>query len=828
MSATGGTGSQESVRQSVIVLGVIFVVWWFYFLAPPESSWQALKTSGGFFLLVLGLEIGAAFTTRHASPVSTSRAWLHSCAEICAWGFIFLFLRVWFFLPYPVMLGSPDIAGIPDTEVRPLFSSSESPLALTGNGVLAIGTLFLALLIAHKESQPRYRTVQQIRRLTTVLLVLKSLASLGVIALILGLSATTNCLHTWGIGPPDVRLRNLLLASFAFCWSVTLWRQCRQRLHAGDRSPASLLGIVIVPVQFLSFIVVVGAIIALLLTTIESVISATFALGEHRAEGSSPVYYFFVTGISYFGDHWFYRFTALIALLSFYYLIFYLLRRLTNGHGLSWADPVHWRTLPTDVYYQRSGSRLDNVNSRRKAYVASRVAAGKALSAITDSDMREKARIAPVLLTTSTVTFRIIGDPGEGDASQLRLDPFQPEQKTSFRNACVHPSSPADLDFAILSSDIIYPAGELMDYERALYRIYGKTAPSAHPAESQSRSVPIYAHPGNHDWYDDLRGFLLNLTFLSDKEFSDDTLKLRWPWANYTKFGRSRRKNEIQTLRKNFQLENLGGTPGTRTSYQQLPFFEMTFPEELPLVVIAVDTGCAGLIDDYQKTWLTNCLRDAEAKKQITVVLLSRPLYVDGKFDMSGDHIALYELLRTYKVDVVMAGDTHAYQHYLVHYEDQSGHQRTMHHIVNGGGGAYLSSPVVFTQLPTRLAQEHVYADIYEKTDDVTLLDVFPTADLLRKKFGWPSQREWKIPTGTCLEKFLRSLLEPLLLRLQLTNFLDHDWPPPLLQSAVHATLFKHDDNYELRLTPELAPDERTSIRPAWKHQEIIISAAKY
>ena len=55
-------------------------------------------------------------------------------------------------------------------------------------------------------------------------------------------------------------------------------------------------------------------------------------------------------------------------------------------------------------------------------------------------------------------------------------------------------------DFAIISSDVVYPAGELMDYERAVYRPYN------------GMNIPIYAIPGNHDWYDDLQGFLMKST----------------------------------------------------------------------------------------------------------------------------------------------------------------------------------------------------------------------------------------------------------------------------------------------------------------------------
>src|SRR5262249_57728185 len=55
------------------------------------------------------------------------------------------------------------------------------------------------------------------------------------------------------------------------------------------------------------------------------------------------------------------------------------------------------------------------------------------------------------------------------------------------------------------------------------------------------------------------------------------------------------------------------------------------------------------------------------------------------------DFKALQALLREHEVEVVMAGDTHDLEHYVERYR-AGGAERVMHHVVNGGGGAYLSS----------------------------------------------------------------------------------------------------------------------------------------
>ena len=51
---------------------------------------------------------------------------------------------------------------------------------------------------------------------------------------------------------------------------------------------------------------------------------------------------------------------------------------------------------------------------------------------------------------------------------------------------------------------------------------------------------------------------------------------------------------------------------------------------------------------------------------------------------------AIHHLLREHRVQVVMAGDTHYFEVYRENYE-ADGAFLTMHHFVNGGGGAYLS-----------------------------------------------------------------------------------------------------------------------------------------
>ena len=81
----------------------------------------------------------------------------------------------------------------------------------------------------------------------------------------------------------------------------------------------------------------------------------------------------------------------------------------------------------------------------------------------------------------------VIGDPGEGDASQLVL-----------KDMVVKVTDQPEVKFLVISSDVIYPTGAMKDYEKKFYL----------PMKGVTK--PVYAIPGNHDWYDALEGFVAN------------------------------------------------------------------------------------------------------------------------------------------------------------------------------------------------------------------------------------------------------------------------------------------------------------------------------
>jgi uncharacterized membrane protein HdeD (DUF308 family) len=265
--------------------------------------------------------------------------------------------------------------------------------------------------------------------------------------------------------------------------------------------------------------------------------------------------------------------------------------------------------------------------------------------------------VAPEGVADATdFSFIVLGDPGEGDPSQYSL-------QDNYLEVGRRP----DVKFLVISSDVIYPSGEMKDYEFNFYLPF------------KGFTKPIYAIPGNHDYFDGLDGFLAN--FL-EPDAAREAIRARVE----ADFGLSRTTEEVIT---DFlgQAQRLRGLYRVRTGLQRGPYFEL---HARGFSLIAVDTGILKRIDDRQMTWLRAALE--RARGNFRMVILGHPLYAGGVYQAGSNEsfAAIHRLLREHEVEVVMAGDTHDFEYYREPYAGKSGPQ-VMHHFVNGGGGAYLS-----------------------------------------------------------------------------------------------------------------------------------------
>ena len=85
----------------------------------------------------------------------------------------------------------------------------------------------------------------------------------------------------------------------------------------------------------------------------------------------------------------------------------------------------------------------------------------------------------------ASVKFLVVGDTGEGDESQFAVVPPLLQHGR-------------DTQLTVICSDLVYPDGDVSEYLGKFYMSY-KDYPG-----------PIYALPGNHDWYDGLNGFMVH------------------------------------------------------------------------------------------------------------------------------------------------------------------------------------------------------------------------------------------------------------------------------------------------------------------------------
>jgi 3',5'-cyclic AMP phosphodiesterase CpdA len=313
---------------------------------------------------------------------------------------------------------------------------------------------------------------------------------------------------------------------------------------------------------------------------------------------------------------------------------------------------------------------------------------------------------------TEPFSFIVIGDTGEGDASQQVL-----------KDSLLRAASADDVRFVVISSDVVYPTGAMKDYESRFWLPF------------KGVTKPVYAIPGNHDWYDALEAFVA--TF-----FKPDAARSAMRARIAADGGLSSTTNaRIEELiaRADF-LRRQYGVP---TGAQDAPFFQLQTPA---FALIAVDTGVLRGVDHEQLTWLRAALEASRGK--MVMAVLGHPFFAGGH-DLAQDDeefMELRALLRSYGVSIVMAGDTHDLEYYEESVPRESG-PLTVHHWVNGGGGAYLSfgTALAWPARPDLSTWAHYpgQSDVVEKIRLYTPWWKWPAWVWTRELGAWPSSAEW-------------------------------------------------------------------------------------
>lgn len=305
-----------------------------------------------------------------------------------------------------------------------------------------------------------------------------------------------------------------------------------------------------------------------------------------------------------------------------------------------WLNPAHlWVS-------RRKFLRRDNSNAWRQSFLGVGLPRHPDRSVPFSEVLGDRAKVRR--------SFRIVilGDSGEGDRSQYGLVPL------------IRALEP---DWMIINGDVAYPAGRDRDFEIGLFRPY------------RNLGVPIWATPGNHEYYSGDKGRTFFQTFC--------TFRYASRWAQHGL--------------------PLVPQPGTYWEVKE-PGTAADVPR---LTVIGLDTGMKGNLDGIglgksedhiQHSWLRERLEEAEREERAAIVLFHIPALVDERDQ--GVHLdRLHQIIARSKAPrLVVCGHIHNHQVYrpatFRRFLEEA--RRTVpadpdrpHYVVTGGGGAYTSEP---------------------------------------------------------------------------------------------------------------------------------------
>ncbi len=249
-----------------------------------------------------------------------------------------------------------------------------------------------------------------------------------------------------------------------------------------------------------------------------------------------------------------------------------------------------------------------------------------------------------------STAFLLMGDTGEGDESQQAV-------ARALRGRA------EGTDFMFICSDVIYPAGGIEEYPSKFFEPY------------ESYPNPIFAIPGNHDWYDDCTGFMRCFCGAEGAPAEEGVGFSPREWLRRVLWRRPRHTSSPQAE----ALAARRPATGQPASYFAI--------DTGPLLLVCIDTGITGEIDADQAAWL----KLISATEQPKILLTGKPIYVDGTHRpgrIEGSDETVDGIVTTADNHYIAAigGDIHNYQRYPIDLKDG----RRILYLVSGGGGAFM------------------------------------------------------------------------------------------------------------------------------------------
>lgn len=306
-----------------------------------------------------------------------------------------------------------------------------------------------------------------------------------------------------------------------------------------------------------------------------------------------------------------------------------------SGQGFSWLNlGTLWRSR-NEVLAGLFGDPSGKIRAR---WVRAQEARG------IDPEFRIKPPVG------KEFSFLLLGDTGEGDFSQYAVVPGLLKVG-------------AGTSFAVIASDVIYPTGSGNEYGDKFFRPY------------QDYDAPIYAIPGNHDWYDGLGGFMRVFCDAPALQPKPDLGARGLLWSRPERIDEAR-LTEARKLRDR-PSQQAAGQAAQPGSYWVI--------ESESLLVVGVDTGIRNVIDRGQTEWLRRVSLDPRPK----ILVTGKPIYTGNVYKPSplegGGTIDDIVRDPAHRYVAAIGGDVHNYQRYPVKVGD-----RVIQYVVSGGGGAFM------------------------------------------------------------------------------------------------------------------------------------------
>ncbi|MCT9929436.1 metallophosphoesterase [Planotetraspora sp. A-T 1434] len=308
-----------------------------------------------------------------------------------------------------------------------------------------------------------------------------------------------------------------------------------------------------------------------------------------------------------------------------------------NTNSFTWLNPkTLWRSRNEIL----SGLFGDPSAQVRRRWVAAQRERG------VDPDFRITHEVG------EEYSFLVLGDTGEGDASQYAVVPGLLKLGSG-------------TSFAVVASDVIYPTGSGNEYCDKFFRPY------------KDYRAPIYAVPGNHDWYDGLGGFMR--VFCDARPLKVERQGFRLSPGGLR--GLLWKKPDPIDEAALAEAQKMRHGPEQR-AVQPAPYWVLDLGR---LLLVGIDTGIRGDIDREQGEWLRRVSADPRPK----ILITGKPIYVRNDYHpcaIEGGG-TVDEIVRDPASNYVAAigGDVHNYQRFPVRVDG-----RTIQYIVSGGGGAFM------------------------------------------------------------------------------------------------------------------------------------------